>query len=184
MWRTSWREGRTKWVVARGRLCAARARSSSSPRGRRQTRKRRKHDTCVRSARCLSSMGNGTPLALTICMRKILPALAISAMLVGLASATQAQVSVGIRIGPPPAPHAYRVPPRRSPNSAWVEGYWAPQGSQYRWHDGHWAQPPRRGAYWQEPYYANGHYFAGSWQGGNAHQAQNGHSDRSQNDHR
>jgi hypothetical protein len=111
-------------------------------------------------------------------MRRLIPALAFSALLLGSASTAQAQVSVGIRIGPPPAPRAYRVPAQPSPNHEWVEGHWAPQGSKYHWHDGRWAQPPRKGAYWQEPYYANGRYYAGSWQGGNAHAAPSGHSNR------
>ena len=99
-------------------------------------------------------------------MKKPLLTLFVSALLLGPAAAAQAQVSVGIRIGPPPAPRAYRVPPQPTPNHEWVEGHWAPQGSKYRWHDGQWAKPPRPGAYWQEPYYANGRYYAGRWDGG------------------
>jgi hypothetical protein len=99
-------------------------------------------------------------------MKKLLPTLAFSALLLGSASAAHAQVSLGIRIGPPPAPRAYHVPPPPTPNHEWVEGHWAPKGSKYAWHDGQWAKPPRPGAYWQEPYYANGRYYAGHWDGG------------------
>lgn len=132
----------------------------------------------------------GESLAAIVYMRKLLPALAFSALLFGSASPAHAQVSFGIRIGPPPAPRGYRVPPQPSPNHEWVEGHWSPQGSHYRWHDGRWAQPPRQGAYWQEPYYANDRYFSGSWEGGNARTAPNGRSarrqqrDQRQNDHR
>ena len=107
-----------------------------------------------------------------------------------LGSAAHAQVSVGIDIGPPPAPRGYRVPPQPSPNHEWVEGYWKPEGSQYHWHDGQWARPPRQGADWQEPVPAAGRYVSGRWEGGNGHTAPDGHSSRSQqgyqhqNDHR
>jgi len=111
-------------------------------------------------------------------MRKLLPALAIAALL-GTAQATSAQVPVGVRIGAPPPPRAYKVPARPGPNYEWVEGYWAPQGSHYRWHNGRWAHPPRAGAYWQEPYYANGRYYRGSWEGGEQRRAEHGRRDQS-----
>src|SRR5262245_35770988 len=99
-------------------------------------------------------------------MRRLLPTLAFAALL-GAASAASAQVSFGIRIGqPPPPPRAYHVPPQPCPDYAWVEGYWAPQRGHYRWHDGDWVRPPRANAYWQEPYYSNGRYYRGSWEGG------------------
>ena len=99
-------------------------------------------------------------------MRKHLQTLAISALLLAPAPVANAQVSFGIRIGEPPAPRAYRVPPRPAPDYEWVEGYWYPQGSRYRWHDGYWTRPPYAGAYWVAPYYSGGQYFAGRWEGG------------------
>lgn len=99
-------------------------------------------------------------------MRKLLPTLSVIVML-GAGSTVSAQVSVGIRIGsPPPPPRAYKVPPQANQNQEWVEGYWEPHGSKYQWHNGHWARPPRAGAYWQQPYYSDGHYYKGSWEGG------------------
>jgi hypothetical protein len=100
-------------------------------------------------------------------MRKLIPTLAFVTLL-GAASAVSAQVSFGIRIGQPPAPKAYHVPPQPGPDYEWVEGYWEPQGQHYRWHDGHWSHPPRQGAYWREPYYAEGRYYRGGWEGGEA----------------
>src|SRR5258708_28879704 len=42
------------------------------------------------------------------------------------------QVSVGIRIGPPPPPRVVRVVPRApGPDYVWVEGYWYPVGNHY-----------------------------------------------------
>ena len=66
----------------------------------------------------------------------------------------------GITIGQPPAPRAYRVPPRPGRDFVWVEGYWYPQGKgkHYKWHDGYWTRPPFAGAYWVEPYYYRGQY--------------------------
>src|SRR5258708_16435304 len=102
-------------------------------------------------------------------MRKLLLTLALPALLLGSASAAQAQVSFGIRIGEPPAPRGYRVPPRPGPDYIWVEGYQYPQGSHYRWHDGYWTRPPYEGAYWVAPYHAGGQYFTGRWEVGPRH---------------
>lgn len=98
-------------------------------------------------------------------MRKILQTLAISALLLAPATAANAQVSFGIRIGAPPAPRAYRVPRQPGPEYMWIEGYWYPQGSRYAWHDGYWTRPPYEGAYWVDPYYVGGRYYAGQWEG-------------------
>ena len=108
---------------------------------------------------------------MTARMRKLLLIFAFAAF-TGVASAASAQVSFGIRIGEPPAPRAYRVPVRPGPAYEWVEGYWEPRGNHYRWHDGHWARPPRAGAYWQEPYYTNGRYYRGYWLGGESRRAE------------
>ena len=97
-------------------------------------------------------------------MRKLVQTLAISALLLGPATAAQAQISVGIRIGPPPPPRWYRVPPQPGPDYVWIEGYQYPQGSHYKWHDGYWTRPPYEGAYWVEPYHVGGQYFAGRWE--------------------
>lgn len=98
-------------------------------------------------------------------MRRLLQTLAISAVLLASASPAHAQISFGIRIGQPPAPRAYRVPPQPGPDYFWVQGYWYPQGSRYVWHDGYWTRPPYEGAYWVEPYHVGGRYFAGRWEG-------------------
>jgi len=111
-------------------------------------------------------------------MRKLVQTLALSAFLLGLASAAQAQISVGIRIGPPPAPRWYRVPPQPGPDYIWVEGYQYPQGSHYKWHDGYWTRAPYVGAYWVEPYYVGGQYFAGRWEDGRRNMAHDHHWDK------
>jgi hypothetical protein len=98
-------------------------------------------------------------------MTKLMRTVAISALLLWPASAAHAQVSFGIRIGEPPAPRAYRVPPQPGPDYTWVEGYWYPQGGRYIWHDGYWTHPPYEGAYWVAPYNVGGQYFAGRWEG-------------------
>ena len=98
-------------------------------------------------------------------MRKVLQTLAVSAVLLVSAPAAQAQISLGFRIGAPPAPRAYRVPRQPGPEYVWIEGYWFPQGQRYQWHDGYWTRPPYQGAYWVDPYYVGGQYFAGQWEG-------------------
>jgi hypothetical protein len=102
-------------------------------------------------------------------MRTLLRTLALSVLiLIASASAARAQISFDLRFGtPPPAPRAYRVPPRPGPEFEWVEGYWYPQGKRYAWHDGYWTRPPYEGAYWVEPYYVSGSYYAGHWEGRN-----------------
>jgi hypothetical protein len=52
-----------------------------------------------------------------------------SYLLVVGVSAFAAQVSIGIRIGPPPPPRVVRVlPSRQGPEFVWIEGYWYPVG--------------------------------------------------------
>src|SRR5215470_5762738 len=100
------------------------------------------HDASMQDrAEHFHRVASGVSIAVEVRMKKIFNALAISALVVGFASAAHAQVSVGVRIGPPPAPRAYRVPPRAAPDREWVEGHWTRQGSHYRWHDGTWARP-------------------------------------------
>jgi len=107
----------------------------------------------------------GPSIALTLFMRTLLRTLAISVFVVGTASMAQAQVSFGIRIGEPPPPRAYRVPPAPGPDYIWVEGYQYPVNGHYVWHNGYWTRPPYEGAYWVAPYHVGGQYFAGRWEG-------------------
>jgi hypothetical protein len=98
-------------------------------------------------------------------MKRIIPTLAFSALLLVPASAARAQVSFGITIGQPPAPRAYRVPRQPGPDYEFIEGYWYPNGNHYKWHDGYWTKPPYQGAYWVAPYNSGGKYYAGQWEG-------------------
>jgi hypothetical protein len=92
--------------------------------------------------------------------------MAASALILVSASAAHAQISFDVHIGtPPPPPRVYRVPARPGPDYVWVEGYWYPQGRRYLWHNGYWTHPPYEGAYWVAPYYREGQYFAGRWEG-------------------
>ncbi len=76
------------------------------------------------------------------------------------------QVSVGIRIGPPPAPRVVRVQPR-SPGEGyqWIGGYWYPVGRQYRWHEGYWTRPPYAGARWVGARHDGENFHEGYWEG-------------------
>ena len=98
-------------------------------------------------------------------MKNVLRTFTVLALLLAPAAAAHAQVSFGVRIGEPPPPRAYRVPPQPGPDYVWVEGYNYPQGNHYVWHDGYWTRPPYEGAYWVAPYHVNGRYFAGRWEG-------------------
>ena len=112
-------------------------------------------------------------------MRKLLQTLAISTLLLVPAATAHAQISFGIRIGEPPPPRAYRVPPRPGPDYVWVEGYQYPQGGRYVWHNGYWTRPPYADAYWVAPYHVGGQYYAGRWEGSRGNVAHDHRSDRS-----
>src|ERR1700757_665226 len=98
-------------------------------------------------------------------MRYLPKMLVLGAFLLGFVRPAHAQISFGIRIGDPPAPRAYRVPPQPGPDYVWVEGYQYPENGRYVWHDGYWPRPPYPGAYWVEPYYQGGQYYQGHWEG-------------------
>lgn len=92
--------------------------------------------------------------------------LLIAAMLLGGASASHAQVSFGIRIGPPPQPRVVRVVPGRpGPEFSWIDGYWYPVGGRYKWHEGYWTRPPYEGARWVGPHHDGQQFYAGYWDG-------------------
>ena len=99
-------------------------------------------------------------------MKTFIKGTLLAGMLLASVSVFAAQVSVGIRIGPPPAPRVVRVlPPRPAPEFVWVEGYWYAVGRGYRWHDGYWTRPPYEGAHWVAPHHDGQQFFAGYWEG-------------------
>jgi hypothetical protein len=97
--------------------------------------------------------------------------------LVLLAGGTSfAQLSIGVRIGPPPPPRVIHARPRApGPDYFWVDGYWYPVGNRYKWHDGYWTRPPYAGAAWIGPRYEGGQFYGGYW---------NGERGRFEHDHR
>jgi hypothetical protein len=97
-------------------------------------------------------------------MRSFLRTSVIIGTLLWAGSAVAAQISIGIRIGPPPPPRVVRVlPPRPGTEFLWVDGYWYPVESHYRWHDGYWVRPPYPEAVWVAARYDGGRYAAGYW---------------------
>lgn len=77
-----------------------------------------------------------------------------------------AQVSLGIRIGPPPRPRVVRIQPiRPGPDFTWIDGYWYPNGHRYKWHDGYWTRLPYAGARWIGPRHEGGMFYDGYWEG-------------------
>ena len=88
----------------------------------------------------------------------------LTAMLLSVGSAFGAQLSIGIRIGPPPAPRVVHVTPARpGADFAWVDGYWYPSGKHYKWHTGYWTRPPSVGARWVAPRHDGQLFFNGYW---------------------
>ena len=99
-------------------------------------------------------------------MNKLARAIFVAAMLLVGVSALAAQVSIGIRIGPPPPARVVRVlPPRPAPEFVWIAGYWYPVGSRYRWHEGYWTRPPYEGARWVPARHDGERFFDGYWEG-------------------
>jgi hypothetical protein len=100
-------------------------------------------------------------------MKKLIGTIVVFGLFLVGAPALRAQVSYGIRIGPPPAPRVVRaLPPRPGPEYVWVDGYWYPNGRHYRWHDGYWTRPPYEGAHWVAPHHDGEQFYAGYWDGG------------------
>lgn len=95
----------------------------------------------------------------------IMTTLLTSTLLVGL-PASAAQISIGIRIGPPPPPRVVRlVPASPGPEFMWVGGYWYAVGNHWKWHDGYYTRAPYVGAHWVVPRYEGGQFYQGYWEG-------------------
>ncbi|HXA66019.1 MAG TPA: YXWGXW repeat-containing protein [Bryobacteraceae bacterium] len=90
-----------------------------------------------------------------------------------------AQISIGVRIGPPPPPRVVRiVPASPGPDYFWVDGYWYVVGNRYRWHDGYWSRPPYSAAHWVAPHHDGERYFEGFWDGEHGRREHDHHWDR------
>lgn len=101
-------------------------------------------------------------------MRNFIRTFLIAGLLLGCGSIANAQVSFGIRIGPPPAVRTENRPPRPGPDFIWVRGYWYPDpdgDGHYAWHNGYWTRPPYEGANWVPPHRENGMFYDGYWNG-------------------
>ena len=99
-------------------------------------------------------------------------------MLIG-GAAFAADISIGVRIGPPPPPRVVVVqPPSPGPEWAWVPGYWYPVGNHYKWHAGYWTRPPYAGAAWVAPHHDGERFFEGYWEGGRGRWAHDHRWDR------
>jgi hypothetical protein len=87
-------------------------------------------------------------------------------------------VSIGVRIGPPPAPVVGVAPVRPGPDFVWIDGYWYPLGNHYKWHRGYWTRAPYAGARWVGPRYEGGQYYRGYWEGNRERVEHDHHWDR------
>jgi hypothetical protein len=99
-------------------------------------------------------------------MRRLMMMTLFAATILTAGSVFGAQVSIGIRIGPPPPPRVVRVlPARPSPDYVWIQGYWYPVGNHWKWHQGYWTRAPYQGARWLAPRYEGGQFLGGYWEG-------------------
>jgi hypothetical protein len=76
-----------------------------------------------------------------------------------------AQISVGVRIGPPPRVREQVQPRSPGEGYSWIAGYYYPVGGKYKWHDGYWTRPVYEGAHWVEPHHDGKEFFEGYWDG-------------------
>jgi hypothetical protein len=108
----------------------------------------------------------GATLASPVRMKRLVMMTLLAGTVLTVRPVFGAQVSIGIRIGPPPPPRVvYVVPARPAPEFIWVDGYWYAVGNHWKWHQGYWTQPPYIGASWAAPHYEGGQFFAGYWAG-------------------
>ena len=113
------------------------------------------------------------PCHIKLMKRKLL------AMMLLAAGAVFSQISIGIRIGPPPPVRVLRVRPvAPGPGYFWVDGYWYPVGNHYKWHNGYWTLPPYPGARWVMPHHDGDRFFDGYWEGDRGRRDHDHHWDR------
>lgn len=99
-------------------------------------------------------------------MKKFFSLLLLAGALLIAPPPSTAQVSIGIRIGPPPPPRVVLLRPvDPGPDYLWVDGYWYPVNDHYEWHPGYWTLPPYPGAYWVAPRHDRDRYYRGYWDG-------------------
>ena len=99
-----------------------------------------------------------------------------------ISGAVFAQISVGIRIGPPPQPRIVRVRPASpGPGYIFTDGYWYPVRGHYKWHEAYWTRPPYEGAAWVPPHHDGQYYLAGHWDGPHGRIEHDHHSDHDHN---
>jgi hypothetical protein len=112
-------------------------------------------------------------------MKTLTRSIILGALLMCAGSAFGAQVSLGIRIGPPPPPRVVHVQPARpGADFVWVDGYWYPNGRHYAWHAGYWTRPPYEGAHWIAPHHDGQQFYAGYWDGDHGRFDHDHHWDR------
>jgi hypothetical protein len=112
--------------------------------------------------------------------RAAIIALLATTMLWAYGSDARGQVSIGITIGPPPAPRVVRVapPPPPAPGYVWVGGYWYPVKNRYRWHEGYWTRPSYEGARWVAPRHDGQRFYEGYWEGSHGRREHDHKSDK------
>jgi len=99
-------------------------------------------------------------------MNRITKTVLVVAVLLAGATALAAQISIGVRIGPPPPPRVVHVAPERpGPDFIWIEGYWYPVTGRYKWHEGYWTRPPYEGAHWVVARHDGERFHEGYWEG-------------------
>ncbi|HLY59345.1 MAG TPA: YXWGXW repeat-containing protein [Terriglobia bacterium] len=112
-------------------------------------------------------------------MRNLIRTTVFAVLVLAGGAAFAGQVSIGVRIGAPPAPRVIRVRPASpGPDFVWIDGYWYPVGRHYRWHEGYWTRPPYAGYRWVAPRHDGEQYFAGYWDGDRGRVEHDHHWDR------
>jgi len=104
--------------------------------------------------------------------KTLLSLLIAAAVALPVAGNARTDVSVGINLGPPPAPVVVAPPPAPYPGYVWAPGYWAWDGYRHVWVEGRWLAP-RAGYYWVSPHWErrgpNWFFVEGRWAAHNHH---------------
>ena len=112
-------------------------------------------------------------------MRSFMTAALVTVVLLAGVSVFASQVSIGVRIGPPPPPRVvYVAPAQPTPEFVWIDSYWYVVKNRYKWHEGYWTRPPYPGAYWVPPRHDGRRFFLGYWDGDHGRFEHDHHWDR------
>ena len=95
--------------------------------------------------------------------KKVIQFLFIASVLLTVSASLSAQVYVRVR----PSHNVVVRTVQPSAAHVWINEEWEPDGASYRYSGGHWASPPREGAYWKDGHWSHSRRHGDRWVQGN-----------------